>query len=281
MIAPEKKAKWTLSPLWIFPLLTALAAGYLVFDTYKDRGPLVTIRFAEAANIEAGKSPLRYRGVTIGTIETISFGDDMKEVVVEARLLKSAKGLARVGSKFVLIQPQISLQGIQGLDTIVSGSYIRVEPGDGAPSSDFHGELVEQIGNNKVGKVTFIIRSKQLFSISTGDPITYRGLTVGSVSHVDLAKNGQWLEINADIERRYQHLIRRNTVFWRASGMQANLGLFSSKVDISSLEALMKGAVGFATPTKSADVAKPGQVFSLLGQAPEGWQSWTPTLSSL
>jgi paraquat-inducible protein B len=275
---PQQQIRKRFTLLWLFPILTVIAAAYLIYDTYKDKGPLITINFSEAPDIEAGKSVLRYRGITVGTVEEVEFAESLDKVQIKARLTKAAENLAREGAKFTLVQPQISFQGVHGLDAIMGGSYILVEPGHGRRRTSFHGQLIGQDATGNMETVSYRLRSKELFSISKGDPVTYRGLTVGSIGSVTLSKDGRWVELGANIQKRYRHLVGNNSVFWRASGIQANLGLFSSKVDISSVEALMKGAVGFATPNNGGGPARPGKIFDLQPKAPNEWQNWAPNL---
>src|SRR5262249_34402467 len=47
--------------VWIVPLLTALIALWLVWDSWSKRGPTITISFETADGLSAGQSQLKYK----------------------------------------------------------------------------------------------------------------------------------------------------------------------------------------------------------------------------
>lgn len=80
---------------------------------------------------------LRYRGVPVGSVDEIVLSDDLKHVTVHANLNRDAEKLAREKSRFWIVEPELGIAGARNLDTLVSGKYIAVEPGDGEPEKTF------------------------------------------------------------------------------------------------------------------------------------------------
>jgi hypothetical protein len=72
-------------------------------------------------------------------------------------------------------------------------------------------------------------------------------------------------------------LVKTNTVFWNASGINANFSLFSgASIDIESLRALLDGGIAFATPDQGGQAVKPGAVFTLHDRPQKEWRAWAP-----
>jgi paraquat-inducible protein B len=127
------------SLIWLIPLVTLAAAGWIGYRTIVDRGPMITITFETADGLEAGKTKVIFKGVQVGTVESISISDDLSHAIVHARMVKGAKKHLTEGTQFWVVRPQVSLQRISGLGTLVSGAYIAVKPGGGKRILSFHG----------------------------------------------------------------------------------------------------------------------------------------------
>jgi paraquat-inducible protein B len=56
--------------VWIVPVLTALIAAWLAWDTFSKRGPTINISFETASGLTAGQSQLKFKNVTVGTVQT-------------------------------------------------------------------------------------------------------------------------------------------------------------------------------------------------------------------
>lgn len=52
--------------VWIVPLLALAVGGWMVFHELWDRGPEITIEFANGSGVVAGKTTLDHKGVTVG-----------------------------------------------------------------------------------------------------------------------------------------------------------------------------------------------------------------------
>ncbi len=117
------------SLIWLIPLLTALIGAWLIVRTLTDQGPLVTITFRTAEGIEIDKTRVKYKNLSIGVVESVSFSHDFSRVEVRARLNKDAAQFLRRDTRFWVVRPTLSARGISGLGTLLSGSYIEIEPG--------------------------------------------------------------------------------------------------------------------------------------------------------
>ena len=61
----------------------------------------------------------------------VELSEDQKEAVVKARLARSARSVASEGALFWIVRPQIGLNQVTGLNTVLSGPEIHARPGRG------------------------------------------------------------------------------------------------------------------------------------------------------
>src|SRR5215468_12465320 len=79
--------------VWIVPVLTALLAVWLAWDTFSKRGPTITISFETAAGLTAGQSQLKYRNVVMGTVKSIAVAPDLNNVIITVETTREAEPL--------------------------------------------------------------------------------------------------------------------------------------------------------------------------------------------
>ncbi len=104
-----------------------------------------------------------------------------------------------------------------------------------------------------------ILQADGLGSITTKNNVFYREIVVGKVSGYELAATADHVLINVEIEHRFAPLVRKNSVFWNASGIDVHFGLFSgAEIHTESLKSILAGGIAFATPNE-ADMGKRAQ----------------------
>lgn len=273
------KDKWV---LWLFPVIALVVMLILFYGHYRSLGPSIFIEFEDGAGIEAGKTPVKYRGINIGQVVNVALTSDVKGVLAEVQLDNSATQFAVEGTNFWIVTPQVGLEGVKGLETLMSGVYITVMP-PGNPNGPtkvlFKGAQAPETIDDLENTSTYILETGYAESVQAGDGIYFRGVKVGSVSKVLLSKNRQSVFIYAHIENRYASTVRTNSFFWRKQAIRADFGLFSgAKVNVSSLEALMKGGIEYFSPSEQAAKAKWGTRFKLNGNPPKDLSKWNPSL---
>jgi paraquat-inducible protein B len=201
-------------------------------------------------------------------------------VVLRLRLRRSAAGLAAAGSRYWIVHPEIGFSGVRGLDTLVTGVRLNVRPGHGPKTDHFIGldqtpppELTSE------GR-SFILRSDRVGSLSTGAPVFYREFKVGQVESSWLAPDATAVLIRIHVLGPYVDLVRTNTRFWNAGGFNFKVSLLGAQLRDTSLESLITGGVGFATPDTGelAPVAESGAEFSVATDPEKEWLKWSPKI---
>ncbi|MFT5663553.1 MAG: paraquat-inducible protein B [Gammaproteobacteria bacterium] len=237
------------SIIWLIPLLTAIIGGWLVVRTVVDQAPTATITFNTAEGIQAGKTTVKYKSVEIGIVEAVHFADDFNHVELTVTFNKGMDQFLRRNTRFWVVRHQFSLRGISGLSTLLSGSYIEIDPGPGSSLNHFVGlETPPLITRDDAGtKITLV--SDDLGSLAGGSPLYYQGLLAGEILGYELDSDAKSIYIHAFVRAPYDQLVRGNSRFWNVSGLDVSIGADGIDIKTASLQTLMFGGVSFETPT--------------------------------
>lgn len=260
-----------------------------VFTLYPDfestrqvDGVPIKITFDSAGGLGAG-TKIKYHGINVGEVESVSFSSSLEEVILSARLDDNAATLAREGTQFWVVKPEFGLAAIGNLGTLITGDYIAVRPtrNGSTPTYEFVGLRKPPVTEPAQWGLTIVLVSDNRGSIGVGNKVFYRDIVVGEVTSYELADTGDHVRIYLNIQQRYAPLVRENSVFWNASGVDVNFGLFSGlKIKTESFEAILAGGIAFATPD-SAEMgapAQPNSVYLLQAKVQDEWLRWKPRI---
>lgn len=224
--------------------------------------------------------PIRYLGINIGQIESLKLITDRNEVQATAVLYPEyVNTFARAGSRFSVVTPQISAAGVENLDTILQ-PYINVEPGRGPGRRSFELQEATITDSRYLDGLSIIVEAPEAGSLNIGTPVLFRGIEVGTVTGMSLGSMSDRVMVAMRISKRYQHLVRENSVFWLASGYSLNFGLVGGVVKTGTFNQFIRGGIAFATPpeTPLAPKAQPGKHFLLQDSEPKEWRQWGTAL---
>lgn len=274
-----RKATWSLSIIWIIPMIAAVVAAYLVYSRFQQLGPTIVITFQDGSGLKAGQTPVNYRGVQIGQVTDVKLSDDNRSVVVKARLQNSAASVAREGSLFWTVRPEVGIGNITGLGTVITGPEIDVLPGSGKEQLQFAGLERAPLAVEEKG-LRIILQTDQLGSLRTGSPVYYRGVEVGTIREAQLSPSSEAVQIHVVIRQRYAKLVQIGSRFWNSSGVDVNFSLLRGlEVNMDSLKSLAFGGIAFATPDGPNDQqARDGSLFALHDKPQKEWLAWAPKI---
>lgn len=276
--APKLSRRTSFSVVWIVPLVALLVAAWMVLREWKSHGPEVTIEFKDGSGIEAGKTELEFNGVSVGRVRRVTLKDDLSGVTVLLRLDKSAASLAKKGSAFWVVHPEIGFGGVRGLDTLVSGVRLNVQPGSGPEERHFRGlDKAPPIENAQDGKA-FLLRTDRLGTLLPHAAVLYRDVKVGEVETSRLTEDATAVLIRIRVQLPYADLVRTNSQFWNAGGVPIKISLFGAEVRSTSVESLLTGAIAFASPDELGPIAEEGAVFQLSTEVNKDWLKWHPKI---
>ena len=124
-VRPMKRPIWQrISFVWLVPMMALLVSLGVAYQNYASRGTLIEISFENASGVTAKETVIKYRDVTVGTVEKVEFADGLSDVLVHARIDQKIAPYLDDDAQFWVVRPDVSVRGITGLDTVLGGVYI-------------------------------------------------------------------------------------------------------------------------------------------------------------
>ncbi|MEK1907755.1 MAG: MlaD family protein [Pseudomonas sp.] len=243
------------SAIWILPLIAMLIGGWLAWRAYDQAGIEIQVFFPSGDGIQAGKTEVIVKGMPIGKVVGLELDDTGKQrgVRVTIEMDKRVESHLRSNTRFWLVKPSVSLAGITGLETLVSGNYITASPGDGEPAREFIALTEPPPLADSVPGLHLMLKADRLGSLNRDSPVFYKQIQVGRVKSYALAQDQSTVEIKVFIQPEFASLVRKHTRFWNASGVSIDAGLSGVKVRTESLSSIVAGGIAFSTPEHRAD----------------------------
>ena len=256
--APVTPPRRGLSPIWIIPIVAALLGLWLVYKHFSEKGPEVTVMFEDAEGITAGKTPVLCRNVNIGTVGNVELTKNLKGVIVELNMTRESVDLLRTDTQIWVVKPRYGGSGISGLGTIVSGSYLELQPGVKAGERrKFIGLENPPVTPPGVPGLRLKLVAEQAGGVNPGSSIIYKGLSIGKIeTRTFHPENGQ-VEFGAFIGGDYSRLVSKDTKFWNLSGIDLQVGANGFQLRSGTLESLISGGVTFSDPENKQTPTKP------------------------
>ncbi len=247
----EEKQDSKFNHVWWLPLIALIMVVYFSVNRYASQGPLIHIKFETAEGLEVGKTKLRYKDVNIGKVEKINLDQNYKDVLISVRLNKENEGLLREKTQFWVVRPRISVTKVSGLGTLLSGSYIAIDP-DKSENSEYRYEFEglnspPVVTQDKPGLRLTLLSSKAR-SMAPGTAVYFKGMQVGSVDRVYFSPDYLWVKADIFITSPHDKLIQQGTKFWSASGVSIDAGTNGVDIEMESFETLLAGGIVFDTP---------------------------------
>ncbi|MEQ8663195.1 MAG: MlaD family protein, partial [Gammaproteobacteria bacterium] len=242
----------------------ALIGAWLGWQAWSTRGTEVTIRFARGDGIEAGRTSVRYKAIEVGRVVAVGITPDLRSIEVTARINRDFEQHLTDQTRFWVVRPRIGASGVSGLNTLVSGAFIEVDPEPGEPARRFTGlEDPPLVTSDKPGR-EFILEARELGSLQAGSALTYKGIEVGETLWHELDAESDRVRIHVFVREPYADLVRENTRFWLASGINVAVSGEGLNVSTPSLQQLVLGGIEFGTPrSRRAPPAADGANFEL------------------
>ncbi|MFK5892519.1 MAG: MlaD family protein [Pseudomonadota bacterium] len=254
----------------------------------------ISVSFPDADGLKKG-AKVKFNGIDVGEVSNLKLHTDLRQVVAELSIDANLRKILGKKSQFKLAKAEFGLAKTQHLGTLLSGTYIILEPVAGKFSSYFRAQEMKALHG-----LSLFLKTQQLGSIKKGNPVSYRQVKVGRVVDFDLADTADHVLIHIIIEQQYAALVRENSKFWNASGINMNINLFAgSKIKTESLQSILDGGISFSTPgndeleNKSEHEKQPKQqksklhlakkarvnsTFTLYKEVDTKWLEWNPKI---
>lgn len=212
-------------------------------------GEQIRIRFPDGNGLTAEETRVSYLGMPIGIVESVALDVAAGAVEASVRFEPGYEDLLKDSTAFVLVRPTISLNGISGLRTLITGTYIDCKPRPGGePSRQFLGKSMshdewEEAEEQRSG-LRLKLRPSEPTGVTQGAPVFFRGIAVGVVSDKRLDVNGRSL-VEVVILDEFRDQVAANARFWSIAAASVTAGPGVLEVDIEGLQTLVRGGIAF------------------------------------
>ncbi|KAA0874714.1 PqiB family protein [Nitrincola tapanii] len=236
------------SVVWLLPLLAALIAGWLVYKTYQEAGIMIEVVFESAEGLEAGKTRVMYKGLAAGDVRRITLNEDFQSVTAHIEMNSLAQSMLNSETRFWLVKPQVSLQGVSGLETLISGYYIGILPGEGESQRQFIALTQPPPPSRDEEGLYITLRADSARSLQRDAPVFFRSLEAGRILDYRLDDSGKQVLIDLYIRPEFATRVTERSRFWNASGIQIDAQLPDITLHTGSLLSMISGGIHFDSP---------------------------------
>ncbi|NAW88818.1 intermembrane transport protein PqiB [Photobacterium halotolerans] len=235
-----------LSLIWLVPIVAVLIGFWMLIQFVASKGPEVTLKLNTAEGLEVGKTEIKALNVKVGVITNVKLSDDYNSILAIAQMDKDAERMLRTDTRFWVVKPRIGKEGISGLETLLSGAYIELQPGVRNDEQRTFTVLdIPPVAPLDAKGLRLILTHNEAGKLSVGDPVLYEGFTVGRVEQVSFDTQSKKANYQLFIFEPYDGLIRKRTRFWLTSGVELNMSAEGFNLKIGSVESLITGGVSF------------------------------------
>lgn len=266
------------SPIWLTPLLALCITLWLLYNGYVNTGKEIIIQFDSGSELVPEKTPVKYKGISVGKVKDVRIAESPDKVEAVVILSKEAEILAREGVMFWIVKPRLGFNKITGLETLISGSYIEVQP------PTFEEEklrsLPEQTSFTGLSEppdtamsedaLPLRLQTKSNQYLIKGVPLFFKGMNAGQVTGVRFEPKTGIYDINISVSREYRQYVTTATTFWDVGGLEVKFDAAGFSMETPPLGSLISGGIAFDNPEDEAgEPAETGHLFKLYGSERE------------
>ncbi|MEJ6394831.1 MlaD family protein [Gymnodinialimonas sp. 2305UL16-5] len=269
---PKKRG---ISWVWLMPLLAVVISVVAVVQMYRNQGPIIVVTFPLASGIEAGETPLRFRDVQVGLVESLEFSEGFRAVEAHIRIDRSIADFVDAQAQFWLVEPQVTARGVTGLSTVLSGVYIEGtwDGEQGEPEDHFNAMQGTPLTLPGEEGTRVVLTSRDGGQLAAGAPVLFNGIEVGRLGVPELSDDGSSVTMEAFIEAPHDTRLSSTTRFWDISGISVDLNASGLSVNFESLASLVEGGVAFEALVTGGEPIQPGHEFDVFSSRNEAQRS--------
>ncbi|MEI5637498.1 MULTISPECIES: intermembrane transport protein PqiB [unclassified Pseudoalteromonas] len=260
----EDKPKF--SVIWIVPIIALLITGWMLYQHHINKGHIIFVKMNDADGIIAGKTEVRVKSVKVGLVESLQLELQQNAVVAKVRILQPYGELLAEDSTLWVVKPRIDESGISGMNTLLSGVYIELSPGESSSRSSMFTLMDEPalISSEVEGK-RYQLVATDAEVLDVGSSVFFRNYKVGQVESAHFNADSLKMDYGIFIYSPYDQLITNNAIFWVSSGVDFKLSTDGVEVSTGSLSKMLKGGISVDYPPTmpSGKVAQEEKRFSL------------------
>ncbi len=235
-----------IASIWIVPIIAMVIALWLAFQYYSKLGPKIEITFQSNEGLKAGKSQVRFRDVPIGKIEKVMLAENGRGVKVIARIDKGAASYLNDKAMFWIVKPEVGISGISGLDTILTGTYIKMMSQKSEMNKKKFLGLSQPYRLLEDGDYYHLSASSS-YNLKEGTPVFFKSMKAGYVEHVTIGLDGKSVDVIVYIDKTYISYIQTDSKFWVQSSVDINYLNGQLNFNVAPLSNIIRGGIEFSS----------------------------------
>ncbi|RQW64399.1 intermembrane transport protein PqiB [Vibrio viridaestus] len=249
----ESTKRFHFNSIWFVPIIAVIVAAWMLYSDWSERGVEITIVAHDADGLEAGKTKIKARNIDLGEVTSIRLSDDYSNAVITVRMQKEANKLLTENTKFWVVKPRVGKEGISGLGTLLSGSYINMQPSNSGKEKE-HFKMLDQPPLSTTDDKGIRIRlfSTDNSKMEVGSPVHFRGYEVGYVEKVGFDIKRSAITYRLFIKAPYDSLVNNTIQFWMTPGLSIKGSAKGLEVKMDSLETFVSGGISFGSTDTNA-----------------------------
>ena len=253
------------SLIWVIPIAAVAVALAVAWQSLSSQGRVIHVTFEDGAGLVANSTELRFRDVAVGLVEKVGLTEGLKAVEAQIRLSKEISPYVDASAQFWVVRPELTTQGVSGLETVLSGVYIEGswDANPGEPTKLFKGRPQPPLFRADKPGLQLTLRSSARGQLTDDAPILFRGIEVGRVGKASIDPRGNFAVAEAIIYNPHQRLINDTTRFWDTSGFSISVGAAGASVDFTSIASLVAGGITFDTFVSGGSAVSDGTLFQV------------------
>ncbi len=266
--------------VWIVPFVALIVSGWFLYQYYAKIGPQIEIEFKNSGALKEGQSQIRFRDVPIGVIQKIKLKEDNDHVLIIATMDKTVKPFLNENTRFWIVKPRIDINGISGLDTLVSGSYIQMYGKLGYEEKrKFIGLDEPYIDTTNQKGTLYKLFAPDSRNLKTGSPVFYKKIEVGELKRSKLNKDGSGVDFEIFIKAPYDRFVKPNSKFWALDLVSIDFSNSKINVDVAPATDVIRGGIAFETTFiyDQNKTVKKDHIFTLFKSRSEALQKYLGT----
>lgn len=212
------------------------------------RGIPIKITLPDNNQISPNGSAIMYRGLEIGQINSLKLSDDKKDIIASATVEPAFTDYLNDGSRFILEEAKLGLSGVENIGNLVRGNFLTLLPGNGEKSRAFTAIRKPELLKLDSKALTFSLYADRSFGLISGTTILYKGIKVGSITHVALVNDR--IKFDAMILEEYKHLIKSKNKFFVSGSVSAEFTDSGVSIDVPPTQSLISGSISFTSEGK-------------------------------
>lgn len=237
------------SAIWLVPVIALIITAWMLYQHQINKGHTIFVKMQNAEGIVAGKTEVKVRNVKVGVVDSLRLQLEQNAVIARVQIDTHYDDLLTEDAKLWIVKPRIDESGISGMNTLLSGVYLELEPGQSETRSTLFTLQDEPalISPDVMGK-RFSLTANHAEVLDVGSGIYFRNYKIGKIESAKFNIDGLTMEYGIFIFAPYDKLITTNAIFWVSAGV--NISLSTEGIDIStgSLSKLIKGGISVDYP---------------------------------